>query len=166
MVWVDHLRVVRPDQPPQLVRETWVTADLDDGAWTIGYRVETIAGAPLIAEQRTWQTSNPPWAPLPLVTEAPRTPLSLDRAHRRLSEKRALEAWRDHNESIDAGGGALQPVARWYGFDPHAPLRARPDDDYYVDVAVKYVKHKRLAPASPHVGLALELGITQDQSRK
>jgi hypothetical protein len=47
-----------------------------------------------------------------------------------------------------------------------APLRAREDDEYYLEIAEGYVAHKRLAPAQPHVGLAREHGISPAHSRK
>jgi hypothetical protein len=165
VVWLSDSRVVRRGQPPARVDEAWVTAPVGDGAWTVAYRVVTIAGAPRIVEQRQWPIEHPPWAPFP-CNEAPGIPPSLDRAQRALSPKRALEVWREENERVEASGGALQHVPREFGFDPMAPLRARSDDEYLLEFAEKYVAHKRLAPAQPHVGLARELGISGDKSRK
>lgn len=94
-------------------------------------QVETIAGAPVVAEQRQWPTGLPPWRDreLHLEVTTPEAPPSLDLANRALSPRGALAFWREECEmTSDFGGEVFSQFPAEYGFDPMAPPLARAGD--------------------------------------
>lgn len=142
----------------EAVQEQWVFAPF--GEWTIGYRIELAAGVPCIAEQRTWPTDAPFWRH-DGERQVPCNPPNLDLARKALSPLKAIEAWRDISEK----GDAVHANPRRHGFDPAAPVRRRPDDSYYADVARRYVECRRRSKNYAE-GLGRELGVSPSAARK
>ena len=164
IAWVGGPRETRPGQT-EYSWETWITAPIGDGTWTIGYLIDAAGGVPRPAEIRIWQTNSPPWATLREPTPSGVMP-SLDKAQRTLSPQQAVQAWFELSENTHAGRGALHFAPREHGYDPAAVQHSpHPEDAYYAEVAERYVAIRRVK-SDYSADLARELGVSQSQARK
>ena len=165
LIWLSDTRVLRPGTPPVHVAETWVSTRVD-ALWTIGYRIDAIAGAPRIAEARLWPTkSSRDGAPPTVINEAPASAPPFERAQRVLSPRGALACWWDDSGDPRAPEW-VRETARAFGYDPAAPFTARADDPYYLAIAERHADLKRRNGKARHADLALELKLSPDAVRK
>jgi hypothetical protein len=129
-----------PAEEPEPIDEMWVFMPVGDDLM-LGYRVEASDGLPpSVVGSLVWRSDSPPWRTRPRPARATRVPSLWELGGDVLTERQALQAWREICEMVDGDEKhLLHPLPRRHGFDRMAPLERRPDDLPYAGIAAAAV---------------------------